>query len=51
MPYYWQQFTLKRDNASEAQALIDFARGLAGGDPAGLPRSKFLFSAVQLPQV
>lgn len=44
------QYTRKGDNATEAQALIDFARGLAGGAP-GVPRSKFLFDALQLPQV
>lgn len=44
-----RQYTRKGDNATEAQALIDFARGLAGGAP--VPRSKFLFDAVELPQV
>jgi hypothetical protein len=42
------QYTRKGDNASEAQALVDFARGLAGGAP--VPRSKYLFDAVNLPQ-
>ena len=42
------QYTRKGNNASEAQALIDFARGLAGG--AAVPRSKFLFDAINLPQ-
>ena len=42
------QYTTKGDNASEAQALVDFARGLAGGAP--VPRSKFLFDALDLPQ-
>jgi hypothetical protein len=42
------QYTRKGNNATEAQALIDFARGLAGG--AAVPRSKFLFDAIDLPQ-
>jgi hypothetical protein len=49
LPYYWQQYTRKKDNASEGQALLDFARGLSGGAP--VPRSKYLFDAVDLPQV
>lgn len=43
------QYTRKKDNASEGQALLDFARGLSGGAP--VPRSKYLFDAVNLPQV
>lgn len=43
------QYTRKKDNGSEGQALLDFARGLSGGAP--VPRSKFLFDAVNLPQV
>lgn len=44
------QYTRKGNNASDGQALLDFARGLAGGAP-GMPRSKYLFDAVNLPQV
>lgn len=43
------QYTRKGNNASDGQALLAFARGLAGGAP-GLPRSKYLFDAVNLPQ-
>ncbi|KAL4425867.1 hypothetical protein ABPG75_009883 [Micractinium tetrahymenae] len=50
LQYYWKQYTRKGDNASEGQALLAFARGLAGGAP-GVPRSKYLFDAVNLPQV
>lgn len=44
------QYTRKGNNASDGQALLAFARGLAGGAP-GVPRSKYLFDAVNLPQV
>ncbi|KAL4425868.1 hypothetical protein ABPG75_009884 [Micractinium tetrahymenae] len=51
IPYYYKQarrepkYTTKGDNSSEGQALLAFARGLAGGAP-GVPRSKYLFDAV-----
>ncbi|KAL4445750.1 hypothetical protein ABPG77_008949 [Micractinium sp. CCAP 211/92] len=50
LQYYWKQYTRKGNNATDGQALLDFARGLAGGAP-GMPRSKYLFDAVNLPQV
>ena len=46
-----QYTTLGPNNASEGQALVDFSRGLAGAAPNGVPRSSYLFDAVNLPQV
>ena len=46
-----QYTTLGANNASEGQALVDFSRGLAGAAPNGVPRSSYLFDAVNLPQV
>lgn len=34
---------------ADSKALLAFARGLAGG--ASVPRSKYLFDAINLPQV
>ena len=48
--YYWKLTTLtKGDNSSLEAALVAFSKGLAGD--AAVPRSKYLFDAVNLPQV
>jgi len=44
------QYTDKQNNISDGQLLLEFARGLAGGAP-GVPRSKYMFDAINLPQV
>ena len=49
--FYWKKFTRKGSQyeSADQQGLLDFAVGLAGG--GSMPRSAYLFQAVDLPQV